>query len=457
MYDIIILGAGTAGISAYKEAIKHTQNILIINDGPWDTTCARVGCMPSKVLISTANRMHEIQHAQEVALSVSAKIDTSQVMQHLKKLRDHFTQATLEEVNRWDNAHKISGKAHFIDSKTVQVNQKQYQAKSFIIAVGSTPNLNKDWKNELGDKLITSDQIFELETLPKSLAVIGSGVIAIELAQAMQRLGVKTTVFARSRKVGSLTSPKLQKIAQDILAEELNIKFEIQPEQVRKFRNKVKISYTENGNLNNLTADYVLVATGRNSYLNSLSLENINSKFTDLKKLPVDLYTKQLADYPIFITGDAHTNSPVQHEAAHEGRTTVHNCLNFPKLKNIKTLTPLGIVFSQPEMAIVGQSFQQLTQSKAEFVTGFVSYKNQGRAMVLGKNQGAVEVYIETATRKFLGSELFVESAEHMAHLLCWMISEGLSLDEILEKPFYHPTLEEGLRTAFKHARRQLE
>ncbi|MCQ4965877.1 dihydrolipoyl dehydrogenase, partial [Bifidobacterium pseudocatenulatum] len=71
-------------------------------------------------------------------------------------------------------------------------------------------------------------------------------------------------------------------------------------------------------------------------------------------------------------------------------------------------LTPLGIVFSQPEMAIVGQSFQQLTQSKAEFVTGFVSYKNQGRAMVLGKNQGAVEVYIETATRKFLGSELFV-------------------------------------------------
>ena len=211
---------------------------------------------------------------------------------------------------------------------------------------------------------------------------IGSGVIAIELAQAMQRLGVKTTVFARSRKVGSLTSPKLQKIAQDILAEELNIKFEILPEQVRKFRNKVKISYTENGHLNNLTADYVLVATGRNSYLNNLSLENINSKFADLKKLPLDLYTKQLADYPIFIIGDAHTNSPVQHEAAHEGRTTVHNCLNFPKLKNIKTLTPLGIVFSQPEMAIVGQSFQQLTQSKTEFVTGLVSYKNQGRAMV---------------------------------------------------------------------------
>jgi dihydrolipoamide dehydrogenase len=287
--------------------------------------------------------------------------------------------------------------------------------------------------------------------------VIGSGVIAIELAQAMQRLGVKTTVFARSRKVGSLTSPELQKIAQNTLSEELNIKFEVLPEQVRKFRNKVKINYTEKGTQSSFTADYLLVATGRNSYLNSLSLESIDSKFTDLKKLPVDTHTKQLADYPIFIIGDAHTNSPIQHEAANEGRTVVHNCLNFPELKNIKTLTPLGIVFSQPEMAIVGQSFKQLTQSKVEFVTGFVSYETQGRAIVLGKNKGAIEVYIDKTTRKFLGSELFVESAEHMAHLLCWVLSEELTLDEILDKPFYHPTLEEGFRTAFKHARRKLE
>ena len=92
MFDIIIIGAGTAGISAYKEAVKHTNNILIINDGPWDTTCARVSCMPSKVLISTANRMFDIQNAQGVALDVSANIDTDQVMQHVQTLRNRFTQ-----------------------------------------------------------------------------------------------------------------------------------------------------------------------------------------------------------------------------------------------------------------------------------------------------------------------------------------------------------------------------
>ena len=133
MYDIIIIGAGTAGISAYKEAIKHTQNVLIINKGPWDTTCARVGCMPSKVLISTANRMYDIQHADEVALEVDATIDTSLDMNHLRSLRDRFTRATLKDVDSWETSHKISGEAKFIDSNTVEVNGKLYQAKSFRI------------------------------------------------------------------------------------------------------------------------------------------------------------------------------------------------------------------------------------------------------------------------------------------------------------------------------------
>ena len=125
MYDIIIIGAGTAGISAYKEAIKHTQNILIINKGPWDTTCARVGCMPSKVLISVANRMHDIQNAQKVALTVQSDIDTSAVMQHVQTLRDRFTRATLRDVDSWKAEHKISGEAKFINSNTVEVNNQQ--------------------------------------------------------------------------------------------------------------------------------------------------------------------------------------------------------------------------------------------------------------------------------------------------------------------------------------------
>lgn len=457
MYDIIIIGAGTAGISAYKEAIKHTQNIFIINDGPWDTTCARVGCMPSKVLISVANRMHDIQHADEVALELNAKVNTDQVMPHVRQLRDRFTRATLKDINQWDPTHKISGKAEFVNAQTVRVGKNNYHAKSFIVAVGSTPSFDPLWKEELGDLLITSDQIFELEKLPKRLAVIGSGVIAIELAQAMQRLGVETTVFARSQKVGSLSSPNLQDIAQKTLGQSLNIKFKVLPETIKKFRNKVKLSFTENKKNESMIFDYLLVATGRTSYLNSLKLENIDSTYADLKQLPVHNQTKQLGSHPIYIIGDAYTNTPVQHEAAHEGKHTVQNCLNYPKVKNIKTLTPLGIMFSSPEMATVGQSYKHLQDQEIQFVTGFINYEKQGRAIVLGKSQGAAEIYIDRTSRQILGAELFVDDAEHLAHLLGWMITQKMTVDEVLMQPFYHPTLEEGLRTALKHARRQID
>lgn len=457
MFDLIIIGAGTAGISAYKEAVKYTNNLLIINDGPWDTTCARVGCMPSKVLISTANRMYDIQNAQEVGLSASADISTDQVMEHVRTLRDRFTKATVKDVEQWPTEHKISAKAHFIDAKTIEVNGKRYQSKSFILAVGSTPNYDQTWKQELDDRLITTDQIFELNTLPKSIAIIGSGVIALEIAQAMHRLGVETTIFARSKRIGIFTSPKLQQLAQEELSKELNFLFETLPHEVKSTSDGAILNYKINEKEESIQTEYVLSATGRSSLLDTLKLENIDKSFKDIKLLPVNAKTKQLDDYPIFIAGDAYTSTPLQHEAAHEGKKVVYNCLNYPQVNAVKTLTPLGIVFSHPEMAIVGQSYKQLKDNRVDFVTGEASYERQGRAIVLGKNKGAIEVYIERESQKLLGAELFTEATEHMAHLLSWIIGEKLTLNDILEKPFYHPTLEEGLRTALKHARRQLK
>ena len=456
MYDIIIIGAGTAGIAAYKEAIKFTQNILIINDGPWDTTCARVGCMPSKVLIASANRMHNILHANELGLDIQVQIDTSNVMSRVRALRDHFTTATQKDVDQWSTEHKISGKAEFINATTIKVNNQIFQAKSFILAVGSTPNIDQTMQQELGSRLISSNQIFELEQLPNSLAISGSGVIALELAQAMQRLGVKVDVFARSKKIGSLTSPRLQKFAQEEISQELNIHFEVLPDAMQKVKNKISINFTEDQQTKNIEVDYVLTATGRKSLLDTLNLQKIDSTYSSSKQINISSQTKQLGNYPIFIVGDAYTTTPIQHEAAHEGRLAVHNCLNYPQINNIKILTPLSIVFSQPEMAIIGQSLKQLEENKIEYICGFIDYKQQGRALLMSENKGAAEIYIDKQSKIILGAELFVSSAEHLAHLLAWIIDEKLTVNEILQKPFYHPTLEEGLRTALKHAKRQL-
>ncbi|MEB3768239.1 dihydrolipoyl dehydrogenase [Acinetobacter sp. MD2] len=455
-YDLIIIGAGTAGISAYKEAIKYTQNILIINQGPWDTTCARVGCMPSKALISAAHQLYDAEHLAIFGMKATLTVDRSQVMSHVQQLRNRFSSATLKDVAQWPSQHKISGQAQFINSNTIAVNGQHYQAKRFILAVGSTPNLNPDWHVAIGDKQLSSDNIFELTQLPESIAVVGSGVIAIELAQALHRLGVKTTIFARSKKVGNLSSPTLQQLMQQHFEQELNILFETLPNQVSRHNHQVKIDYQHLGENHSIVVDYLLNATGRNSLLPTLALENIDPTFKNLKNLPIHKQTKQLADYPIFIAGDAFSQKPLQHEAANDGRLAVQNCLN-PQNNDTPSRPTLGIVFSSPQMATVGMTQADLIQQEIAFVTGHVSFERQGRALVLGKNVGAVEIYVKCSTRQVIGAELFVEAAEHLAHLLNWMIDEGCTVDTLLAKSFYHPTLEEGLRSALKDAKTKLD
>ncbi|MCF9047314.1 dihydrolipoyl dehydrogenase [Acinetobacter nectaris] len=456
VYDIIIIGAGTAGISAYKEAIKHTNNILIINQGPWDTTCARVGCMPSKLLISSANQLHDAKTLDKVGIQSSIYIDTSKVMQRVRKYRDQFTASVMKDVNSWEKSHKINGKASFINTTTIEVNGKQYTSKSFIIAVGSIPRENKVWEDDLGDLLLTSDTIFELSSLPKSIAIIGSGAIATELAQALYNLDVKVHIFTRSKHIAIATSPKIQMLIQDELSQKLNVFFETIP-TLKKINNQISISYLDNSNKEQkLCVDYVLNATGRTSLLETLQINNIDPNFHTIENLPIAKDTKQLANLPIFVIGDAYTNTPVQHEASYEGKVAVKNCLSYPNITAKKNYPPLSIVFSSPEIAIVGQSYQQLKEAKQEFTVGFASYANQGRATVLGKNIGGIEIYIDNETHKFLGSEIYVTQGEHLAHLLAWSLAENITLEQLLSRPFYHPTLEEGLRTALRDAMHQL-
>ncbi|MBF7683806.1 dihydrolipoyl dehydrogenase [Acinetobacter sp. B5B] len=457
MYDIIIIGAGSAGISAYTAAKKQTDHLLIINDGPWDTTCARVGCMPSKVLIASANQYHDAKNLSLVGIDAKVTADLSGVLPRVREYRDRFTQGMQKTVDSWKAEHKINGKARFINSNTVEVNGKQYQAKAFIIAVGSTPRPNDEWQKAVGDRLLTTDTLFELKTLPNSIAVVGSGTISTELALALHHLDVKTTIFARGKHIASATSPRIQELVIKALQPKLNVLFETSPDSLTLKDNQVEVNFTYQDQKQKIAVDYVLNATGRVSHLDGLGLDQIDPTYSDLKQLPIDEYTKQLAKHPIFIVGDAHTTTPVQHEASYEGKIAVKNVFNFPNVTEGKDLPPLSVVFSSPEIAIVGQSYKQLKDKQIDFETGFASYENQGRATVLGKNIGGIEVYIEKDTQIFLGAEIFVTEGEHLAHLLAWILKQKPTIQDILSQPFYHPTLEEGVRTAFRDAKYKLK
>lgn len=155
-------------------------------------------------------------------------------------------------------------------------------------------------------------------------------------------------------------------------------------------------------------------------------------------------------DSHIFIAGDATIDLPLLHEAADEGRPAGENAARFPEAYRRARRTPMGIVFSDPQIATAGASFAALENSKLAFEIGEVSFEDQGRARVMRTNKGLLRVYGERDTGRLLGAEMVGPEAEHLAHLLAWAIADGVSVTEALERPFYHPVVEEGLRTALR-------
>lgn len=457
VYDVVIIGAGTAGQTAYSQAIKYSNNILVINDGKWDTTCARVGCMPSKLLIEAAKRAHKSHTAGEFGIHNSTRIDGAQVMQRVQQKRDYFAGHAQAEVDKWPSEHKLQGRASFVDANTLKVGDQLIHSKATVIATGSTPVVQEGWYEKLQDRLLTSDTVFELPTLPKSLAVIGTGAIGIELAQAFARLGVQVHVFARKTLLGGLSSPELRQQATDLIAQDLNLITNSTIQDATLVNDRVQISYSVNNQAATLDVDYVLYATGRSANLVDLNLKQINEKYAGSLASFIHEQTRQLEQLPIFVAGDVAESRALQHEAAYAGRVAGMNAARYPTIEALQPYTPLGIVFSDPQMATAGQGYEQLTKNNIDFRSSTVSFQRQGRATVMAENKGAIQLYGCPASRKLLGAELLTAEAEHMAHLLAWSIQQEMTVDQLLTMPFYHPVLEEGLRSAITRLKRELD
>ncbi|MFJ5383767.1 dihydrolipoyl dehydrogenase, partial [Cupriavidus sp. CER94] len=175
----------------------------------------------------------------------------------------------------------------------------------------------------------------------------------------------------------------------------------------------------------------------------------------DARGVPVfDPVTLQCGDAAVFIAGDANNVLPLLHEAADEGRIAGENAAHWPNLRPLARRAPIAVVFSDPQIAMVGKRHADLIQGR--FVTGEVSFEDQGRSRVMLKNRGLMHIYADRATGRFLGAEWIGPRAENIAHLLAWAYQQNLTISQMLAMPFYHPVVEEGLRTALRDAEAKL-
>ncbi len=454
--DVAVIGAGTAGLSAYRAAKTAGASAALIEGGDYGTTCARVGCMPSKLLIAAAEAAHAVAKAPGFGVHVDGvvRIDGREVMDRVRRERDRFVGFVLRDVQDIPEADRVRGHARFVDNHTLAVaDRTRVEARSVVIATGSSATCPDSFR-ALGDRLIINDDVFNWHDLPKSVAVMGPGIIGLELGQALHRLGVRVAVLGRGGRVGPISDPQIRTYAIAAFSEEFTLEPDAHIAVTQREGERVAIRRTgANGSQETEYFDYVLAATGRAPNVTDMGLDKTTLKL-DAKGVPsFDPATTRCASTdgasPIFIAGDASNFIPLLHEAADEGRIAGANAARLALGKQVNPglrRAPIGVVFTDPQIGIVGGGFHSM--KPGTFATGQAGFEDQGRSRILLKNKGLLNVYGDLGTGRFLGAEMLAPAGEHLAHLLAWALQNKMTVAQLLEMPFYHPVIEEGLRTA---------
>lgn len=450
--DVAIIGAGTSGLNALGQVKKAGKSFVLINGGYWGTTCARVGCMPSKAMIQVAEDFHRkhIFERHGIEGEEHLSIDHQESMEHVRDMRDTFVDRVLgSSTDNMPDEVKLEGYAKFIEPGVLQVGDVTVTASRVVIATGTTPIVPQLWKM-FGDKVLTTDDLFELEDLPESMAVIGLGVIGLELGQALSRKGVKVTGFEGSNTVASLSDP----VARDVVLETLRKDFPIHlgnNAELMEEGDQIKVQAGDES----VIVDKVLVAIGRSPNLSNLGLDKLDIPL-DEKGMPAyNPHSMQIGDMPVYIAGDSNGDRQILHEAGDEGKIAGYNAA-YNSSVEFKRKTPLAITFCDPNIATIGEDWSKLENNK-EVIVGEMSLGPVGRALIMAKNRGIMRVYAHKYTGKVLGATIVSVNGEHIAHLVAWGISKQMTVQEMLQMPYYHPVIEEAFQACLYDAKSKLE
>jgi dihydrolipoamide dehydrogenase len=449
--DVAIIGAGTTGLNAMGQARRAGKRFVLINGGELGTTCARVGCMPSKAFIQVAEDFHRRHVFERHAIEGGSdlKLEVEDLMEHVRGLRDIFVDRVMGGTTDELGEEFIEGYAQIVAPNRLKVGDLEIEADAIIIATGSTPIVPAPWR-ELGDRIVTTDQFFELQTLTESMAVIGMGVIGLELGQALSRIGVSVTGVDAVEQISSLTDPAVNKAAIDLIGKEFPLWLG-QPAELTAVGDTLRVTAGDQ----EVEVDKALISIGRTPNLSGLGLENLGVSL-DARGLPeYDPQTMQVGDLPVFLAGDVNADLPILHEAGDEGKIAGFNATHQP-VRRFQRKTPLGITFCDPNIVTVGKPWSEL-EGQDDVVTAEMPMGPVGRALIMAKNKGVIRVYADKKTGRLLGGSMIAIKGESLGHLLAWAIQQEMTVSEALQMPFYHPVIEEALQGALNMLLAQLD
>ncbi len=441
--EVAIIGAGTGGLSALKEVQRRTKDFVLINHGPYGTTCARTGCMPSKALVQIAHDFHRryALNAMGIRGAEGLTLDLGAALAYVRSLRDRFVGGVLKRTEGLGERN-LTGRAYLLDPHRVQVGDTVIEAKAIVIATGSSPIVPSAW-TRWRNRILTTETLFEQSTLGPRVAVIGLGPVGLEVGQALARLGLEVTGFDRGETVGGLTDPTITQTAIQEIGKEFPLHLGV-PAELTDGENGVRVVAGDN----EVEVDEVVAALGRRPNLDNLGLENLGVDLDEHGLPTFDPTTMQVGELPVFLAGDVNGYRPLLHEGADEGRIAGYNAVRELPVC-FERRVALEIVFTEPNIAMVGHHFREL--ESGHYQMGEASFEGQGRALIANQAAGRLHLYADPEIDgQLLGGELMAPNGEHLAHLLAWLVQQGLTAFEALQLPVYHPVVEEGLRTALR-------
>lgn len=448
--NLLIIGGGTGGYVAAIRAAKAGKNVLLVEKNKMGGTCLNVGCIPTKALIASSELYEQAIHSKDFGIMIDGQIkpDMPAIIDRKNQIVEKLTTG-VEFLMEKNQIEVIIGQASFINNTSVKIDSEQETIVTFedcIIATGSVvaiPNIpGIDSKH-----ILTSTEALDNRELPRSMVIVGGGVIGLEFAFLYAQLGVSVTVIEFMDALLANMDAEISKTILDI-AREKGIKVYLES-KVSAFSEAVDgqviTHFQEKGKEQFAISEKVLVAVGRKPNIEELALEKTDVTLNEKTRgILVDNHMKTVVDH-IYAVGDVNNMIQLAHAASKQGMIAVENILGMASEFTI-TNTP-SVVFTSPEIASVGLSEEATKAVGIDYKVGYTHFEANGKSLTLNQTQGFVKI-IKDQTDTVIGASVIGPDASTLIATLTTYVTNKMKLDEIEQIIFAHPTTAEVIHEA---------
>ena len=449
-YDVIIIGSGPGGyVGAIRCAQLGLKTACVEGRDTLGGTCLNVGCIPSKALLHASHQLHEAEHnfAKMGLTGAAPKVDWKQMLAYKDDVIAQNTKG-IEFLFKKNKVDWIKGWASIPKAGDVKVGDEIHTAKHVVIASGSEPATIPGAEVTIDEKVVvTSTGALELNKIPKTMTVVGGGVIGLELGSVYARLGTEVTVVEFMDGITPGMDLEVAKQFQRILAKQ-GLKFIMGAavSKVAATKTKAKVTYKlrKDDSEHTLDTEVVLVSTGRKPFTEGLGLDALGIEMTPRGQIAQSSYRTNIPG--IYAIGDAIEGPMLAHKAEDEGMAVAEMIAGQKPHVNYGVIP--GVIYTHPEVANVGQTEEQLKEAGVAYKIGKFSFMGNGRAKANFAADGFVKLLADAKTDRILGAHVIGPMAGDLIHEVCVAMEFGAAAEDLARTCHAHPTYSEAMREA---------